>query len=145
LLALAALHRLQPKQTVLVAQSWCEMAITEAGIDPNVSALVCIAARADAGEDYTAPAAGSATPTVPLMPSVMRRCRTRVFHTSALISSAARPPIMHDAALVPGPEIMDGMTEASSDPRPPRMATRDQSRIERTRCAGVAARRVTEG
>ena len=43
---------------------------------------------------------------------------TPVCHTSALISSAARPPIMYDAALVPGPEIIDGMTEASATRSP---------------------------
>ena len=46
---------------------------------------------------------------------------TSVCHMSALIISAARPPIMYDAALVPGPEIMDGITEASAtrSPRSP--------------------------
>ena len=40
---------------------------------------------------------------------------------AALISSAARPPIMYDAALVPGPEMIDGMTDASAtrSPRSP--------------------------
>jgi pimeloyl-ACP methyl ester carboxylesterase len=41
--------------TVLVGHSFSGMIVTEAGIDPNVSALVYVAARApDAGEDYTA-------------------------------------------------------------------------------------------
>jgi pimeloyl-ACP methyl ester carboxylesterase len=49
--------------TVLVAHSWGGMVITEAGIDPKVSALVYVAARApDAGEDYTALAAKFPTP-----------------------------------------------------------------------------------
>jgi pimeloyl-ACP methyl ester carboxylesterase len=54
---------LQEGPTVLVAHSWGGMVITEAGVDPKVSALVYIAARApDAGEDYTALAARFPTP-----------------------------------------------------------------------------------
>jgi pimeloyl-ACP methyl ester carboxylesterase len=46
---------LQDGPTVLVAHSFGGMIISEAGIDPKVSALVYVAARApDAGEDYTA-------------------------------------------------------------------------------------------
>jgi pimeloyl-ACP methyl ester carboxylesterase len=46
---------LQDGPTVLVGHSWAGTVISEAGVDPNVSALVYIAARApDAGEDYTA-------------------------------------------------------------------------------------------
>ncbi len=49
---------LQEGPTVLVAHSFAGMIATEAGIAPNVSALVYVAARApDAGEDYTALAA----------------------------------------------------------------------------------------
>jgi pimeloyl-ACP methyl ester carboxylesterase len=41
--------------TVLVGHSFSGMIVTEAGVDPKVSALVYVAARApDAGEDYTA-------------------------------------------------------------------------------------------
>lgn len=44
--------------TVLVGHSYSGMIITETGVDPKVTALVYIAARApDAGEDYTALAA----------------------------------------------------------------------------------------
>jgi pimeloyl-ACP methyl ester carboxylesterase len=54
---------LQDGPTVLVAHSWGGMVITEAGIDPKVSALVYVAARApEAGEDYTALAAKFPTP-----------------------------------------------------------------------------------
>jgi pimeloyl-ACP methyl ester carboxylesterase len=54
---------LQDGPTVLVAHSWGGMVITEAGIDPKVSALVYVAARApDAGEDYTSLAAKFPTP-----------------------------------------------------------------------------------
>jgi pimeloyl-ACP methyl ester carboxylesterase len=46
---------MQSGPTVLVAHSYGGMVISEAGVAPNVSAVVYIAARApDAGEDYTA-------------------------------------------------------------------------------------------
>ena len=49
---------LQDGPTVLVGHSWAGTVISEAGIDPKVSALVYVAARApDAGEDYGALAA----------------------------------------------------------------------------------------
>ncbi|MBW8745801.1 MAG: alpha/beta hydrolase [Sphingomonas sp.] len=53
----------QDGPTVLVGHSFSGMIVTDAGIHPNVSALVYIAARApDAGEDYTALAKGFPTP-----------------------------------------------------------------------------------
>lgn len=49
---------LQNGPTVLAGHSWAGTVISEAGIHPNVSALVYVAARApDAGEDYGALAA----------------------------------------------------------------------------------------
>jgi pimeloyl-ACP methyl ester carboxylesterase len=49
---------LQDGPTVLVAHSYGGMVITQAGVDPKVSALVYVAARGpDAGEDYGALAA----------------------------------------------------------------------------------------
>src|ERR1700729_4272503 len=46
---------LQPGPTVLVGHSFSGMIVTEVGVDPKVTALVYVAARApDAGEDYTA-------------------------------------------------------------------------------------------
>jgi pimeloyl-ACP methyl ester carboxylesterase len=49
--------------TVLVGHSFSGMIVTEAGIDPKVSAVVYVAARApDAGEDYTALAKTFPTP-----------------------------------------------------------------------------------
>src|SRR5437762_7178248 len=46
---------LQNGPTVLVAHSWGGTVISEAGIDPKVTALVYVAARApDAGEDFVA-------------------------------------------------------------------------------------------
>jgi pimeloyl-ACP methyl ester carboxylesterase len=54
---------LQQGPTVLVAHSFAGMIVTEAGVDPKVSALVYVAARApEAGEDYTALAKRFATP-----------------------------------------------------------------------------------
>jgi pimeloyl-ACP methyl ester carboxylesterase len=53
----------QDGPTVLVAHSYSGMIACEAGVDPNVSALVYVAARApDAGEDYAALAAKFPTP-----------------------------------------------------------------------------------
>src|SRR5256714_10937849 len=54
---------LQDGPTVLVGHSWAGTVISEVGVDPNVSALVYVAARApDAGEDYAALAAKFPTP-----------------------------------------------------------------------------------
>jgi len=54
---------LQQGPTVLVAHSWGGTVISEAGVHPNVAALVYIAARApDAGEDYAALAKRFPTP-----------------------------------------------------------------------------------
>jgi pimeloyl-ACP methyl ester carboxylesterase len=54
---------MQDGPTVLVAHSFGGMIVTEAGVDPKVSALVYVAARApDAGEDYTALAKQFPTP-----------------------------------------------------------------------------------
>jgi pimeloyl-ACP methyl ester carboxylesterase len=53
----------QDGPTVLVGHSFSGMIVTELGIDPKVSALVYVAARApDAGEDYTALAKQYPTP-----------------------------------------------------------------------------------
>src|SRR5438445_11736767 len=55
--AVAETQRVLARQdgpTVLVGHSFSGMIVTEAGVDPKVSALVYVAARApDAGEDYT--------------------------------------------------------------------------------------------
>ena len=54
---------LQDGPTVLVGHSWAGTVISEAGVDPKISALVYVAARApDAGEDYAALAATFPTP-----------------------------------------------------------------------------------
>ena len=55
--AVASADRVLSRQdgpTVLAGHSFSGMIVTEAGVHPNVSALVYVAARApDAGEDYT--------------------------------------------------------------------------------------------
>jgi pimeloyl-ACP methyl ester carboxylesterase len=54
---------LQDGPTVLVGHSFSGMIVTEAGVDPKVTSLVYVAARApDAGEDYTALANGFPPP-----------------------------------------------------------------------------------
>jgi pimeloyl-ACP methyl ester carboxylesterase len=54
---------LQDGPTVLVGHSFSGMIVTEVGVDPKVTALVYVAARApDAGEDYTALAKKYPTP-----------------------------------------------------------------------------------
>jgi pimeloyl-ACP methyl ester carboxylesterase len=64
--AVASAERVLARQdgpTVLVGQSFSGMIVTEAGVHPNVSALVYVAARApDAGEDYTTLAKTFPTP-----------------------------------------------------------------------------------
>ncbi|HTH47342.1 MAG TPA: alpha/beta hydrolase, partial [Candidatus Limnocylindria bacterium] len=64
--AVASARRVLARQdgpTVLVGHSFAGMIVTEAGMHPNVSALVYVAARApDAGEDYTALAKTYPTP-----------------------------------------------------------------------------------
>jgi pimeloyl-ACP methyl ester carboxylesterase len=53
----------QDGPTVLAGHSFSGMIVTEAGVDPKVSAVVYVAARApDAGEDYTALAKNYPTP-----------------------------------------------------------------------------------
>ena len=54
---------LQDGPTILAAHSWGGTVISEAGLSPNVTGLVYVAARApDAGEDYAALAAQFPTP-----------------------------------------------------------------------------------
>ncbi|WP_029920366.1 alpha/beta fold hydrolase [Nevskia soli] len=64
--AVASAQRVLDRQdgpTVLVGHSFSGMIVTEAGMNPKVSALVYVAARApDAGEDYTALAKTFPTP-----------------------------------------------------------------------------------
>jgi pimeloyl-ACP methyl ester carboxylesterase len=64
--AVASAQRVLARQdgpTVLVGHSFSGMIVTEAGMHPNVSALVYVAARApDAGEDYAALAKKYPTP-----------------------------------------------------------------------------------
>ena len=53
----------QPGPTVLVGHSFSGMIVTDVGVDPKITALVYVAARApDVGEDYTALAKNYPTP-----------------------------------------------------------------------------------
>jgi pimeloyl-ACP methyl ester carboxylesterase len=65
--AVAETQRVLARQdgpTVLAGHSFAGMIVTEAGVDPNVSSVVYVAARApDAGEDY--PALASKFPAAP--------------------------------------------------------------------------------
>ncbi|MDB6083926.1 MAG: hydrolase [Gammaproteobacteria bacterium] len=73
--AVAATRRalaLQDGPTVLVAHSWAGTVISEAGMDPKVTALVYVAARApDAGEDFVA--LSGKFPTMPARAGVQER------------------------------------------------------------------------
>src|SRR5437899_9642193 len=63
---------LQNGPTVLVAHSWGGTVISETGIDPKVTALVYVAARApDAGEDFVA--LSGKFPTMPVRAGVQER------------------------------------------------------------------------
>ena len=77
--ALRVLER-QNGPTVLAGHSFSGMIVTEAGVHPNVSALVYVAARApDAGEDYAALA--KQFPTPPASAGVItptKRCTPRL-------------------------------------------------------------------
>src|SRR5215203_1070448 len=60
----------QPGPTVLVGHSFSGMIVSEVGVDPKVTALVYVAARApDVGEDYTALAKNYPTP--PATPGIV--------------------------------------------------------------------------
>jgi pimeloyl-ACP methyl ester carboxylesterase len=62
---------LQDGPTVLVGHSYAGMVISETGVDPKVSALVYVAARApDAGEDY--PALAAKFPAAPASKGLVR-------------------------------------------------------------------------
>src|SRR5207302_7727194 len=53
----------QPGPTVLVGHSFSGMIVSEVGLDPKITALIYVAARApDAGEDYAALAKNFPTP-----------------------------------------------------------------------------------
>ncbi|HEX9391977.1 MAG TPA: alpha/beta hydrolase [Usitatibacteraceae bacterium] len=63
---------LQDGPTVLVAHSWSGTVISETGVDPKVTALVYVAARApDAGEDFVA--LSGKFPTMPVRAGVQER------------------------------------------------------------------------
>ena len=84
---------LQDGPTVLVAHSWGGTVISEAGIDPKVSALVYVAARApDAGEDFVA--LSGKFPTGPVRAGVQERegfTSCRKSPSSSILRMASSP------------------------------------------------------
>jgi pimeloyl-ACP methyl ester carboxylesterase len=75
---------LQDGPTVLVAHSYGGMVISQAGIDPKVSALVYVAARGpDAGEDYGALAARF--PAAPASAGLIKSADGRVARQAELV------------------------------------------------------------
>ena len=103
--AVASAQRVLARQdgpTVLVGHSFSGMIVTEAGVHPNVSALVYVAARApDAGEDYAALAKTYPTPPATAgivfdgdegrIPARFRRRRARSKGKGALCRPGAIP------------------------------------------------------
>src|ERR1700730_16412586 len=98
---------LQDGPTVLVAHSWGGTVLSEVGIDPKVTALDYVAARApDAGEDFVA--LSGKFPPGPVRAGIQRRDRL--------------PPVSQEACLQPSgigvddtkPEVLD----ARQDPAP---------------------------
>jgi hypothetical protein len=92
--AVASAERVLARQdgpTVLVGHSFSGMIVTEAGMHPNVSALVYVAARApDAGEDCTTLAKTFPTPPrLPLSPSLVDLNETS---RDILSDAGMRPP-----------------------------------------------------
>ena len=77
----------QPGPTVLVGHSFSGVIVTDVGVDPKITALVYVAARApDAGEDYTALAKNYPTPRPPPASSsttIGASCRRRLFCTTS--------------------------------------------------------------
>ena len=77
--AVAATRRVLARQdgpTVLAGHSFAGMIVTEIGVDPSISALVCVAARApDTGEDYTTLAKTFPTPPASCQKSRGQRSR----------------------------------------------------------------------
>src|SRR5256884_852118 len=87
---------LQDGPTVLVAHSWGGTVISEVGIDPKVTALVYVAARApDAGEDFVSLSAKF--PTMPVRAGVQERDGFTVLSEEAFIKYFANG-LAHDKA-----------------------------------------------
>src|ERR1700693_6202334 len=89
---------LQDGPTVLVAHSWGGTVISETGIDPKVTALVYVAARApDAGEDFVALSAKF--PTMPVRAGVQERDGFTILSEAAFIKYFANG-VAHEKAEV---------------------------------------------
>ena len=123
--AVASAQRVLARQdgpTVLVGHSFSGMIVTEAGVHPNVSALVYVAARApDAGEDYTALAKTFPTPPATAGIKAKRRRRVR-------ISKSHKPSILVQGKL--------GMDSGYQGPR-------SQKRVELPKLFVVGLRQLT--
>jgi pimeloyl-ACP methyl ester carboxylesterase len=94
--AVASAERVLARQdgpTVLVGHSFSGMIVTEAGVHPNVSALVYVAARApDAGEDYMTLAKRYPTPPSQIVLHFEYRARNRISVMLTLWPSCLRRP-----------------------------------------------------
>jgi pimeloyl-ACP methyl ester carboxylesterase len=76
---------LQDGPTILVGHSWAGTVISEAGMDPKVSALVYLAARApDAGEDFVA--LSGKFPTMPVRAGIENHSGDTVISESAFLN-----------------------------------------------------------
>jgi len=86
----------QTGPTVLVGHSWGGTVISEAGVDPKVTALVYVAARApDAGEDFAALSAKF--PTMPARAGIVKRDGFAQLAEDAFLKSFAEG-VPHDKA-----------------------------------------------
>ena len=116
--ALRVLAR-QDGPTVLVGHSFSGMIVTDAGVHPNVSAVVYVAARApDAGEDYTALA--QKFPTPPASAGVIFDGDEGRLSEEAFLSDFAGDLPEHEKKLVlatqgvPKPDLFDAKVEGTA-------------------------------
>ncbi len=126
---------LQDGPTVLVGHSWGGMVITEAGVDPKVTALVYVAARApDAGEDFNALAARY--PTMPARSGVLttegysRLSREAFLKHFAGDVDPARALVLYAAQQPIAADLFSGRTTAAawrSKPSWYAVSTRDET------------------
>jgi len=90
---------LQDGPTVLVAHSWGGTVISEAGMDPKVTALVYVAARApDAGEDFVA--LSGKFPTMPVRAGVQERDGFTILSEEAFLEFFANGVAREKAAVL---------------------------------------------
>jgi pimeloyl-ACP methyl ester carboxylesterase len=139
---------MQNGPTVLAAHSYGGMVATQAGVAPNVTALVYIAARApDAGEDYTALAKRFPTPPASAglvtVEGFSRLTRMRSSTISRTASSPSRPTSFtpFKRRMSPRSRLRRGRLSRPGGPNRPGMPSR--SKIGRsTRTWNVSWRRA---